>query len=42
MQIPFSFQVYSDRYKNSKTLAARVNRVQNPLFTVKATRNLQW
>ena len=56
MQLPFSFQVYSDRYKNSKTLAARVpdklsnpskklssssRKLQNPLFTFKATRNLQ-
>ena len=31
MQLALSFEVYSGRYKNSQTLAARVNRVQNPL-----------
>ena len=31
MQLPLSFQVYSGRYKNPKTLATRVNKVQNPL-----------
>ena len=31
MQLALSFQVYSGRYKNPQTLAARVNRVQNPL-----------
>ena len=36
----FPFRYNSDRYKNPKTLAARVNRVQNPLFTFKAARNL--
>ena len=31
MQLPLSFQVYSGRYKNPKTLATRVNKVQYPL-----------
>lgn len=31
MQLAISFQVYSGRYKNQQTLAARVNMVQNPL-----------
>ena len=31
MQLAISLQVYSGRHKNPQTLAARVNRVQNPL-----------
>ena len=31
MQLAISLQVYSGRHKNLQTLAARVNRVQNPL-----------
>ena len=31
MQLPLSSQVYSGRYKNPKTLATRVNKVQNLL-----------
>ena len=31
MQLALSFQVYSGRYKNLQTLAAHVNRGQNPL-----------